>query len=139
MGKLTKEDIILLFLEDPEKLTTELWDKNVPKSDEIRTLICELGNARCAYWYAELIDKKPTDETRTVACKDSKYAYWYAHSVDKKPTDETRTAACKKSGSAYWYARIVDKKPTDETREAAYKSSDCKERYIKWENSLKKI
>ena len=112
---LTKEDIILLFLEGPEKLATELWNKNVPKSDEIRTLICELGNARCAYWYAELIDKKPTDETRTVACKSSRWAYWCA--VD------------------------VDKKPTDETRKAAYKDPDYKEMYKKWEKecSLKKI
>ena len=77
MGKLTKEDIILLFLEGPDKLETEIWRGNVPKSDEIRTLICELGNARCAYWYAELIDKKPTDETRTAACKDSTYKDWY--------------------------------------------------------------
>jgi len=113
MGKITKEDIILLFLEDPLKLETEIFKENVPKSDEIRTLICELGNPWCAYWYAELIDKKPTDETRTVACKD--------------PYE------------AYWYAKTVDKKPTDETREAAYKNPDYKEMYKKWENSLKNI
>ena len=113
MGKLTKEDIILLFLEDPEKLTTELWNKNVPKSDEIRTLICELGDSWCVYWYAL--------------------------QIDKKPTDETRTASCRGSDGAYCYAKNVDKKPTNETREATYKDSDYKERYIKWENSLKKI
>jgi len=77
MGKPTKEDIILLFLEDPKKLAYEIWDKNVPKSDEIRTLICELGDARCAYCYAIQIDKRYTDETRAVCCKDPTESYWY--------------------------------------------------------------
>jgi len=81
---LTKEDIILLFLEDPEKLTTELWNKNVPKSDEIRTLICELGNPECVYCYAEYIDKKPTDETRTATCKDPWYASCYKEFLKNK-------------------------------------------------------
>ena len=53
MGKLTKEDIILLFLDNPNKLVGEIYFENVPKSDEIRTLVCELGNPECAYYYAE--------------------------------------------------------------------------------------
>jgi len=113
MGKLTKEDIILLFLEDPKKLADEIWDKNISKSDEIRTLICELGNPWSAYYYARYIDKKPTDETRTASCRGSDGAYWYARYIDKKPTDETRTAACKDSTYKDWYEE--------------------------WENSLKKI
>ena len=113
MGKITKEDIILLFLEDPEKLADEIWDKNVPKSDEIRTLICDLGNARCAYSYAEHIDKKPTDETRTAACKDPHEACYYAKNVDKKPTDETRTAVSKDPVYRRWYEeweKLLEKK-----------------------------
>jgi len=110
---MTKEDIILFFLENPYKLADEIWDKNVPKSDEIRTLICGLGNPWCAYSYARCIDKGPTDETRTVACKD--------------PYE------------AYYYARYIDKKPTDETREAAYKDPVYRRWYKEWENSLKKI
>ena len=113
MGKLTKEDIILLFLEDPDKLARELWNESVPKSDEMRTLICELGSAKCAYWYARDIDKGPTDETRTVACKT--------------PYE------------AYCYARFIDKKPTDETREGAYKNEGWGRIYKVWENLLKKI
>ena len=84
MGKLTKEDIILLFLEDPYKLANEIWKENVPKSDEIRILLCELGDPDCAYYYALGIDKKPTDETRTVACKDPYCDCLYAVYVDKK-------------------------------------------------------
>ena len=84
MGKLTKEDIILFFLEDPYKLADEIWDKNVPKSDEIRTLICGLGNSWCAYSYARCIDKGPTDETRTVACKAPQCAYCYDEFILKK-------------------------------------------------------
>jgi len=115
MGRrmLTKEDIILLFLEDPLKLDDEIWNGTVPKSNKIRTLICELGDLWCAYWYAKYIDKKPTDETRTAACKTPQCAYWYARDIDKGPTDETRTSA--------------------------YKDPDYKEIYIEWEKSLKKI
>ena len=89
MGKLTKEEIILLFLEDPEKLTDEMLDGNVPKSDEIRTLICDLGDPECAYFYALDIDKSPHTDTRQVACKDPFYAYGYARRVDKKPRKDT--------------------------------------------------
>jgi len=112
---LTKEEIILLFLEDPYKLADEIGDGNVPKSDEIRTLICELGNTRCAYSYARYVDEKPTDETRQVARKDSGFAYFYARWVDRSPRSDTRQAARK---DPYW-----------------------KERYISWveECSLKKI
>ena len=110
---LTKEDIILIFLEDPQKLAYEIWKENVPKSDEIRTLICELGDPRCAYSYAYCVDRKPIDETRTVACK---------------------TPQC-----AYYYAKHIDKKPTDETRKAAYRTHIYKNWYKEWENSLKKI
>ena len=143
MEKLTKEDIILFFLEDPYKLATEIWKGSVPKSDEIRTLICELGNARCAYWYALQIDKKPTDEIRTLICElgNPWCAYCYARDIDKGPTDETRTASCRGSDGAYWYARYIDKKPTDETREAANKAPYYKQEYEEWEKecSLKKI
>ena len=117
MGKLTKEDIILLFLEDPQKLANEIRRENVPKSDKIRTLICELGSARCAYYYAYHIDQKPTNETRTATCKEPWYAFLYARDVDKKPTDETRNVAYN----------------------VAYKDPYWKREYEQWENSLKKI
>ena len=136
---LTKEDIILVFLDNPNKLATEIWKGNVPKSDESRTLICNLGDPMCAYYYTSFVDKKPTDETRTVACKTPQCAYGYARDVDKKPTDETRTAACKDPYEAYCYARDIDKKSTDETREAAYKNEVWGRTYELWENSLKKI
>jgi len=133
--------MILLFLEDPQKLINEICRGNILKSDEIRTLICELGDLWCAYWYARYIDKKPTDETRTVACETPQCAYCYARDIDKGPTDETRTASCRGSDGAYWYARYIDKKPTDETREAANKAPYYKQEYEEWEKecSLKKI
>ena len=136
---LTKEDIILIFLEDPENLAMEIWNENVPKSDEIRTLICELGNPDCAYWYAIYIDKGPTDETRTAGCRDPWRAYCYAMNIDKGPTDETRTAACQDSFRAHIYALNVDKGPTDETRTAAFRNENVKDCYKQWENSLRKI
>jgi len=99
---LTKEDIILLFLEDPKKLADEIRKGNILKSDEIRTLICELGNPQCAYWYANYIDVGPTDETRTVCCKDPEEAYYYARFIDRKETRETWLAVQN-------YRRIRDK------------------------------
>jgi len=131
---ITKEDIILLFLENPQKLVGEITKGNVLKSDEIRTLICDLGDPECAYYYAAVIDKKPTDETRNVVHKDAYESIWYALEIERKPRDDTRTACCTSSGYAYLYARDIDKKPTEETRNAAYKSSFNKKRYISWEN-----
>ena len=140
MGKLTKEEIILLFLEDPYKLADEIWNKNVPKSDEIRTLICDLGSLDCAYWYARNIDKSPHPDTRREACKDSKYAYYYAACVDKEPRSDTRSAACKDPVPAHCYARDVDKSPRSDTRHGACKDPYCKKEYEEWEKecSLKK-
>ena len=112
MGKLTKEEIILLFLDDPKKLGNEILYRNVPKSDEIRTLICELGNPGCAYWYALCIDKSPRSDTRKASCRDPEYAYYYARNIDKSPRSDTRESACK---DPRW-----------------------KKEYEKWENSLKK-
>ena len=97
MGKrmLTKEDITLLFLKDPSELRLAIIRGKIPKSDEIRTLICEFGDPKCAYEYANYIDQGPHPETRTVACKSSPRAYWYAKYIDQRPIYETRSAAYK--------------------------------------------
>ena len=110
---LNREEIILLFLDDPKKVADEIQHGNVPKSDEIRTLICELGDPRCACIYTNYVDKSPRSDTREAVCKDPEYAYVYAAYVDKSPRSDTRREACKDS---YW-----------------------KERYAEWENSLKKM
>ena len=142
MKILSKEEIILLFLEDPYKLEDEIIDENVPKSDEIRTLICDLGSLNCVYYYAKYVDKSPHPDTRREACKDSKYAYYYAACVDKAPRSDTRQGACKDPKYAYYYAKDVDKSPHSDTRQAACKDPHWKreyEEYEEWENSLKKI
>ena len=104
---LNKEEIILLFLEDPKKLADKIRKGNVPKSDEIRTLICDLGDPRCAYRYAINVDTKPTDEIRAACCKD--------------PTE------------AYYYARLIDNSPHPDTRQAVQNNSHWKKEYEKWE------
>jgi hypothetical protein len=104
-------------------------DVDKKPTDEARTVACK--DSHYAYWYAKDIDKKPTDETRTAACKSSHYAYMYALHVDKGPTDETRIAACQDSSYAYWYAISVDKSPTDETRIAACQDSSYAYYYAK--------
>ena len=133
MGKLTKEDVILLFLEDPKKLVGEIQQGNVPKSDEIRTLICELRNPECVCLYADYVDKSPRSDTRQGACKDPYYAYWYAYYVDKSPRSDTRKVACKDPRYAYYYAYWVDRSPRSDTRQGACKAPYWKERYEQWE------
>jgi len=135
---LNKEDIILLFLEDPYKLAHEIWNKNVPKSDEIRTLICDLGGPHCAYRYALCVDEYSRSDTRKASCKDPGRAFFYAQNVDRSPRSDTRQAACKDPWCAYRYARDIDKSPRSDTRREACKDSYWKERYEEWENSLKK-
>ena len=92
MGNPTKEDIILLFLEDPKKLAAKIWSGSIPKSNEIRTLICELENPECVCLYADYVDKSPHPDTRETACKDPICAYFYARDVDKSPHSDTRQA-----------------------------------------------
>jgi len=133
MGKLTKEDITLLFLDDPEKLVNEILNNNVPKSDEIRTLICDLGSPADAYYYARDIDKFPHPDTRREACKDPVFAYYYAYYVDRSPRSDTRQGACKDSYRAYYYAYYVDRSPRSDTRQGACKAPYWKERYEQWE------
>jgi hypothetical protein len=138
--KILKENIVNNIEKIKEKLAikymagrlveNDIW--NLPINDELRTFICSLGS-RCAYWYARYVDKSPTEETRTVACKDSECACYYALYVDKKSTDETRTAACKDPCYAFHYAYYVDNKPTDETRTAAYKNSYQEKQYQRFE------
>ena len=130
---LNKEEIILLFLEDPKKLADEIRKGNILKSDEIRTLICELGDPRCAYRYAINVDTKPTDEIRAACCKDPTEAYYYARLIDNSPHPDTRQAACKDPWCAYWYAYHVDKSPHPDTRQAVQNNSHWKEEYEEWE------
>ena len=77
---LNREEIILLFLEDPYKLADEIKNVRVPKSDEIRTLICDLGSPQCAYDYARWVDKSPRSDTRQAVQNDlhskERYEEW---------------------------------------------------------------
>jgi len=95
MEKLSKEEITLIFLKDSKKLKDEILYGNVPKSDEIRTLICDLGDHQCAYYYAYCVDKSPHPYTRQAACKDPGWAYSYARYIDKSPRSDTRQAVQK--------------------------------------------
>jgi len=87
---LTKEDITLAFLKDPGELAQLIWDGRVPKSDEIETLICELGDYECAYTYAREVKLGTSDKLRRVSSRDPWYAYYYALLVDGAPHKVTR-------------------------------------------------
>jgi len=129
---LTKEDIILICLDDPEKLTVDIQNNKILRSDEMRELVCLFNDARNAYWYAEEIDNEiPHILTRKVACLEPFWAYQYALRIDKKPRKDTRTAACALEWLAFRYAENVDKKPRNETRRASKGTWSID--YRKWE------
>ena len=69
MGKLNKEELILLYLQDPEKVLDSVWENKVKRSAETRQIVCSWG-AKYAYYYALNVDKKPHADTRTGACRD---------------------------------------------------------------------
>jgi len=135
LGKLTKEEVILLFLEDPEKLRKEILAKNIITSKEIFEIICNLGNPELAYWYyvRSYPKEKGCQELKDLCCTDSLWAYSYARWIQRKPCDLTRQVSCEASDTARWYAIYVDKKPLESTRTAAYKNSWDKSAYCAWE------
>ena len=104
---LTKEDIILLFLENPYKLITKMRNKDVFKSKKTRELICSFGNANVAYIYSLYIDESPHDLTRKLCCTDPKHATLYALKVDREPRYDTWASAQKDPYWSSWYAMYL--------------------------------
>jgi len=104
MGKLTKEDIILLFLENPYKLAAKFEEGAVQKSDKTRQTICDLGSPMVAFKYARYVDKDSHDSTREVCCKSGAYAYLYASWIDKGFREDTWEATKKFPGYRRWYS-----------------------------------
>ena len=160
----TKEELILVYLDSPQKVMEHIERRQIKRSDSIRRTLCDFGNAQLVYYYAlwidkgphpstrrsclsdsdyaqlyaEEIDKCPRDDTRKAACKEAHAAYWYAKEVDKKPRDDTRKAACQVSRFSYWYAMDLDGEPRDDTRKAACKEVYAGKLYKLWERKLKR-
>ena len=83
---LSKEEIIVRFLDDPREVDLALKYRKVEASDEIRELICNFGQAQLAFRYAVSIDRKvPHDLTREISSKRPDLAFYYAKNIDKKP------------------------------------------------------
>ena len=83
MGKITtKEEINLLYIQDPMYFRIILQERGVEVSDETREALCEFG-PEFAYLYARHFEDKPHDLTRKIACGDASYAFQYAWWVDK--------------------------------------------------------
>jgi len=129
---LNREDIVLLFLDDPEKLVGEIQNGNLFKSDEIRTLICELVDPSIAFRYALHVDMCPHDLTRKIACGSPAWAQCYAESVDKVPRGDTRNASCKDPKWAYLYAILAEGCWHYETWNAVQKDPYWKDQYERW-------
>jgi len=139
MGKLNKEEVILLFLDNPDKLSCAIADRNVEVSEEILKTICEFRDPRLAYWYyVDNFSKEGCQMVKEVCCTKPVWAYSYARWIQKVPCATTRTAACGSSTAARWYAKEVDREPREETRKAAYSDYFEKGEYEQWENSRKK-
>ena len=159
---LTKEDVILLYIANKEKLKWAITARDFQNSSKLRQAILEIGDPDVSYFYAFYYDKAPKKDTRKLACTDPKEAYWYARNIDKKPRTDTRSAACKSPEYAYYYAkdvdlrchfetrsaccedpeyaylyaRRVDRSPRDDTRKAAYKGDISRRDYIAWVQEL---
>ena len=131
---LTKEDIILLYLENPSKLWTviELNEdlKQFEPSDEMRELICSFGHANLGYAYARHIDKGPHPVTKKLACTNSTAAYWYAEDIIRGPDPELEETICKSPEDVYFYVRDVVQQSTEKLKEAALKDEYFGKRYL---------
>ncbi|MDC1299990.1 hypothetical protein N8Z24_00630 [bacterium] len=118
MGKfIKKEEIILLFLQDPFELCIKIQEGEVERTEENLQLVVDFGHPLVALRYSAYVDCHPRDELRKIACKDPMYAYWYAYDVDGNRRKDTATAAYR---AAYWAE-------TYELTNWAYRSSKIKE------------
>lgn len=97
----------------------------------------DMVSPEIGYYYADLLDKKPSKRTRDVACKDPLYSCLYAMYIDKKPCKKTRGGVCADPFYAYKYAVYVDKKPSRKTRTAASKDESSARAYEEWIKELK--
>jgi len=132
MDFLTEEEVILIGLDDPIKIISEIMGNRIQRYDKMREIICSFNVARVAYWYAQNVDKGPNDLTRKVCCTEGFWAYQYALNVDHTARNDTRTASCELPWTAFRYAENVDRRPTNETREAS-NGSGWNRDYQEWE------
>ena len=117
---LTEKQFLADLLEGIEDLEPYLvTNKDFFKKDLYKYRSYFLNDPQWAYKYARLVDEKPRDDTRKVACGESKWAFCYAVWVDEATRDDTRKAACGEPQWAYAYAGRADKTPRDDTRKAA--------------------
>ena len=75
-----KKDIVLKHMAGEVSIR---YIKNLPKDDEIRSLIISF-HPSYAFWYAYMVDRCPRDDTREATCKDS--VWWgpkYIREIDK--------------------------------------------------------
>lgn len=98
---MTKEDLILLFLDDPQKVYRRFMKGDIKPTNELLKAVLDLGDPELAYSYAAYVDLKPRDSTRKQACKEPIYAYLYARKVDECYHEDTHNAVQKSS----WYKR----------------------------------
>ena len=100
---LTKEDLIVLYLDNPEKLYKRFWSKIDPvnPTDALLEVVLNIGDPELAYYYSAYVDKKPRDSTRKLACKEPMYAYLYARNIDEGFHEDTYEGVQK----SLWYRR----------------------------------
>ena len=105
MEKFTKEELILQYLADPEKLYRRFWSINkIEPTDELLEAVLDIGDPECTYFYAKYVDETPRDSTREAVCKEPIYAYLYARNVDKGYHEDTWNAVQK----SRWYRGRYD-------------------------------
>ena len=75
--KLSKEDVILRYLQNKHDIWWIVYNSEVEKSDEMRELICSIGCPGAAYEYAIVIDCEPHELTRKASSRDIFYRGLY--------------------------------------------------------------
>ncbi|MDC1300024.1 hypothetical protein N8Z24_00800 [bacterium] len=124
MKKLTtKEDIILLYLEDRKLLKRAFFEGRIKHNTDVRQAFLGLGDPELVFIWAFNVDQKPQDDTRKVCCKSPYYAFKYAYYIDKEKRRDTRIAASKDPGMAFNYAVHIDEKVTKTTKQAVLTSN----------------
>ena len=70
MGKKikTREEVILLYLEDRAKVLHSIMNGKLCANDETRQAVIDLGDPRIAFEYAYYVATEPSDDLREVCC-----------------------------------------------------------------------
>jgi len=140
MGKLTKEEIILLYLQDPKEVKRKIYSGDISSSLEDLTILCELGDPEVLTTYFltyvrkyNELPKELEKAIKSIFCKLADCAYWFSFlGYIGGDDEEVLNIICQDAKTAYYYARNILQEPSDATRTAVCKNPERAYRYAKF-------